>query len=134
MSVWFRLIVTRTMRAATHVVESGADVDQMLVAELGPRLEVAEAVGRAMASEGLLLPLNDDDALLVLRARAQQRAVDLSLAGTALELADGRMALSIGDGRTVESRGQRLCVVSAPEEGRYVAAYRLPGVRLMETA
>lgn len=134
MSVWFRLIVTRVMRAATHVVPSGIEVDQMLAAERGPRLEVAEAIARAMSVEGLSLPHKDADALAVLAVRAPRRAVELSVAGTALKLADGRMALSIGDGRTVESRGPRLCVVSAPTAARYVEAYALPGVRLMDGA
>ncbi|UGL61906.1 hypothetical protein SEA_EASTWEST_23 [Arthrobacter phage EastWest] len=134
MSVWFRLIVTRVMNAATHVVENGVEVDDLLLSEDGPRLEVAEAVSRAMSVEGLKLPLNDADALQLLAVRSIERPVDLSLAGTALKLADGRMALSIGDGRSVESRGERLCVVSSPEPERYVTSYRLPGVRLMEPA
>ncbi|QWY81928.1 hypothetical protein SEA_SICARIUS2_23 [Arthrobacter phage Sicarius2] len=134
MNVWFRLIVTRVMRAATHVVPSGLEVDQMLAAEDGPRLEVAEAVGRAMSVEGLSLPYRDSDALAVLAVRSQRRPVDLSVAGTALRLGDGRMALSIGDGRTVESRGARLCVVSTPGESRYVDSYRLPGVLLLDGA
>ncbi|QED11760.1 hypothetical protein SEA_BOSSLADY_22 [Arthrobacter phage BossLady] len=132
MNVWFRLIVTRVLRTATHVVPTGADVDGMLLNEKGPRLEVAEAIGRAMAVEGLVLPYRDADALALLSVRTKRAEVDLSVAGTALRLADGRMALSIGDGRTVESRGPRLCVVTAPEAGRYVDAYRLPGVRLLE--
>lgn len=122
------------MRTATHVVPHGIDVDQMLAAEVGPRLEVAEVISRAMSVEGLQLPRKDSDALAVLAVRSSRRPVDLSVAGTALKLADGRLALSIGDERTVESRGPRLCVISTPESGRYVDAYALPGVRLLDGA
>ncbi|AYD86493.1 hypothetical protein SEA_LEEROYJ_22 [Arthrobacter phage LeeroyJ] len=134
MNVWFRLIVTRVLRTATHVVPTGVDVDSMLLSERGPRLEVAEAIGRAMAVEGLSLPCRDSDALALLSVRTQRREPDLSVAGLALRLPDGRMALSLGDGRTVESRGARLCVVTSPEMDRYSDAYRLPGVRLLEGA
>ncbi|ASR84700.1 hypothetical protein FDI26_gp20 [Arthrobacter phage Beans] len=134
MNVWFRLIVTRVLRVATHVVLSGDDVDGMLANEKGPRLEVAEAIGRAMAVEGLSLPYRDADALALLSVRTQRRPVDLSVAGTALRLSDGRMALTIGNGSTVESRGPRLCVVTEPSANRYVDAYRLPGVRLLDGA
>jgi hypothetical protein len=87
-----------------------------------------------MSVEGLQLPRKDSDALAVLAVRSSRRPVDLSVAGTALKLADGRLALSIGDERTVESRGPRLCVISTPESGRYVDAYALPGVRLLDGA
>lgn len=131
MAVWSGLISSRVTRFAAHVVDNGAVIDGLLSQPSGPRLELAEAVGRALDANGISMPLTDAQALARMRDRGDLVAVDLTRSGYLLALADGRLALSIGAGHTVESRGDMLAIVLAPEPGRYVAAYALPGVAYM---
>lgn len=131
MSVWSGLISSRVTRFAEHVIDTGAEVDALLDVATGPRLELAEVVGRALGANGASLPLSDSKALNVLSTRGEPVAVDLARSGYLLALADGRAGYSIGGGRSVESRGDKLAIVLAPEPGRYIAAYALPDVAYM---
>ena len=130
MTIWAGLIVSRVLNQADYIAPDGATVDALL-AGAGPRVEIAELIGQACRAHGLGVPLDDDLLRPYLVSTGRVMLVDLSVRGLILALADGRLALSIGNGRAVESVGQGMGVVARPEPGRYVEAFKLPGVDLL---
>lgn len=129
MSVWAGLIVTRVLHHADFILPTGADLDVMVKAHEGPRLDLAEVVSQAGAAYEVLLPMADS----TLRARIKGRPVpvDLAVRGLVVALPDGRLGLTIGGGRVVETMGPSLAVVLHPEADRYAEAFTLPGVSML---
>lgn len=129
MSVWAGLIVSRVLQHADFILPSGPDLDNLVKAHSGPRLDLAEVVAQAAGTYSVSLPMADP----TLRARVKGRAtpVDLSVRGLIVGLADGRLGLTVGGGRVVESMGSGLAVVITPAADRYVEAFTLPGVSML---
>lgn len=128
--LWSGLIVSRVINQADYIAPTGADVDAALGDPLA-RIELAELVGQACRAHGLIVPLEDAAMRSYLVKSGRRMVVDLSARGLVLGLADGRLALAIGGGRAVESFGEGVGVVSTPEAGRYVEAFKLPGVDIL---
>jgi hypothetical protein len=131
MAVWAGLIVSRVLRLADSLVPTGRDADKMLIATVGPRLELAEPLAQAVGVHGVEIPRSDENLRLFLAVRNAAAPVDLNARGLVVRLADNRLGLTVGRGRVVESRGAGLSVVIAPEPGRYVEAFAVPGVQLL---
>lgn len=131
MTIWAGLIVSRVLHLADSLVPTGHEADKMLAATVGPRLEVAEPLAQAAAAHGIEIPRSDENLRLFLAVRNTTAKLDLNARGLVVRLADGRLGLAVGRGRVVESRGAGLSVVIAPEPGRYVEAFAVPGVQLL---
>jgi hypothetical protein len=116
------------LHLAESLVPAGADVDALLAATPGPRLELAEPFAQAAAVQGIDVPDTDDHLRVFLAARNTAVPIQTDIRGLLVGLADGRLGLTIGRGRVVESHGDGLTVVTVPEPGRYVEAFAVPGV------
>lgn len=128
MTVWAGLIVSRVLHLADSIAPTGREVDALLAAAAGPRLEVAEALAQAVAAQGLTVPGTDTALRAYLAARVAPSPARTDIRGLVVTLGDGRLGLTIGRGRVVESHGDALTVVTVPEPGRYVEAFTVPGV------
>lgn len=132
MSVWAGLIVQRVMALADAAVTTGVELDGILAAVETPRLEVAETLSQALAMNDIAVPDTDVALGKYLAARPVTKVpVNLNTRGLVLDLGDGRLGMSSGVGTAVESYGEGLCVIGAPEAGRYVAAFIIPGVTVL---
>jgi hypothetical protein len=131
MSVWAGLIVSRVLQLADTTLPSGLDVDRLLAATVGPRMELAEPLAQALLAQGLVLPRTDEKLGKYLSARPTALPVNLNTRGLVVVLDDGRLGYTAGDGKVVESFGAGLSVVLKPERGRYLSAHIIPGVTVL---
>ena len=125
MGVWGGLLVGPVVALVDSLVQTGAEADELVAALPGPRLHLSEALAASAAGYGLALPGVDDRALQALR-RYGIPAAELGF-GVVGATAAGALALGAGGGRTVESVGDVLGIVAAPEAGRYVELWEIPG-------
>lgn len=123
--------MSRVLRLADSLVPTGREADLMLAATPGPRLELAEPLAQAAAAHGIEIPRSDENLRLFLAVRNAATKIDLNTRGLVVRLADNRLGMTVGRGRVVESRGAGLSVVIAPEPGRYLEAFAVPGVQLL---
>jgi hypothetical protein len=130
-TVWAGLIVSRVLRLADSLLPTGADADVLLADADGPRLELAEPLALAASVQGIEIPRSDENLRLFLAVRNTATSVDLDVRGLVVRLADGRLGLTVGRGRVVESYGDGLTVIIDPGAGRYVEAFKVPGVQLL---
>jgi hypothetical protein len=116
---------------ADSLLPTGAECDALLGQADGPRLELAEPLALSASANGVEIPRNDEHLRLFLAVRNTATGVDLNVRGLVVATADGRLGLTVGRGRVVESYGDGLTVVTGPEPGRYVEAFRVPGVQIL---
>lgn len=128
--LWAGLITAPVAASAALAVDRGRDVDTLLGEWDGPRTELAELLGAATAGLGLFIPRQDHQLAAWLARDGIPVPVDAAGRGAVLALQDGRLGLAIGAG-VLESAGESLAIVHAPEPGRYVHAWHLPGVTYM---
>lgn len=126
---WAPPVTGELIDLAEDRYETGAGLDEDIGQdeEEAMDLQVAEALSGAAEESGILLPAEDQFLAAVLQRDAKP-APAIPRLGVVLQLADGRLAVGVGRGMTVESSGESLALIEAPEPGRYVRAWFIPGL------
>lgn len=125
--IWVDLLVTGVTGRAPVRVLNGLDADALLL-EHGPGVELAEAMAGVAASLEDWLP-DTDTALLAVVTRDGVPTSNLTERGLLVVRPDGGLGFTIGRGHTIESVGESLAIVQAPEPGRYMWGFRVPGYK-----
>lgn len=128
MALWNETVLRRLLGVTTGRYQTGPELDLDLLAHVGERLHVAEAVAAAVAVESVLLPGNDSRMAAVLDKYGRSVPVAGAARGTVLLGPAGRLAMVAGRPGVIESCGPRLALITGPDWSRYTAAWLLPQV------
>lgn len=126
MTAWKDGVLVRVLQVVEYHFRTGAELDAALASNTEGVLELGEVLAQACAAYGVSVPARDKPLGAVLARDAQPST--LAERGAVLQLADGRLALVGGRGHIIESAGPYMGLVLEPEPGRYVNAWRVPGI------
>jgi hypothetical protein len=122
------MMLSRIIQITDGRAKSSSDVDTSLSEFGGSPLEIAQIVRFAMLPYGMY-PDRNSQLLAAARQYGGAHATESPrVPGTILLRADGSLALALDQVRTIESYGLALCIVAAPDVGRYLEAWEVPGV------
>jgi len=127
MAVWNELVTARVSSQVVSIHPNGFEVDAERAAHEGPPLQLGEVLSHALAIHQVNVPDTDEHLAAVLDRDSTTADPAALVRGTIVRASDGRLGLAAGRGAVVESAGESLTRITAPETGRYVAAWFLPG-------